>query len=318
MRDTLRPDPLPALRSKRLCIDLGRGDYLLALLDQVKARPPLGLAIVLHGLSGCSEGPGLLRLAHVLLDAGFHVFRLNLRGAGAGRNLARGHYAASCNRDLLPALAKARQLAGSLPAVGVGLSLGGTMLLNALTKSETSDQPLLDGLVCISSPLDLALSADAINAWRNRSYQRWLLNRLRQQCLADPYGVSDMERQWLEGPGQVRTIRQFDSIIVAPRWGFDSVETYYHIASPLDRIQQGALSCPTLLLHASDDPWVPVGPTQSLYDLRRQDLQVQITRGGGHNGFHGSWPSRTEACPGSWGDLYASRWLARLVRSLNL
>jgi alpha-beta hydrolase superfamily lysophospholipase len=66
------------------------------------------------------------------------VLRLNMRGAGAGRSLASGTDGALCNRDLLPALQQARQLADqlaagnrSLPVFGVGLSLGGTMLLNA-------------------------------------------------------------------------------------------------------------------------------------------------------------------------------------------
>ena len=72
---------------------------------------------------------------------------------GAGAPLASGTYAALCNRDLRPALRVARQLADlltagnpSLPLFGEGLSLGGTMLLNAQL-----EQPMLDGLVCVSS-----------------------------------------------------------------------------------------------------------------------------------------------------------------------
>jgi len=100
-----------------------------------------------------------------------------MRGAGAGRSLASGTDAALCNRDLLPALQQARQLADqlaagnrSLPVFGVGLSLGGTMLLNAQL-----EQPLLDGLVCISSPLDLIQCADQFDRPRNRLYRVWVL-----------------------------------------------------------------------------------------------------------------------------------------------
>ena len=94
------------------------------------------------------------------------------------------------NRDLLPALQQARQLAvqleagnPSMPLFGVGLSLGGTMLLNAQL-----EQPLLDGLVCISSPLDLVQCADQFDRPRNRLYRRWVLRRLRQLTLEDLQG----------------------------------------------------------------------------------------------------------------------------------
>ena len=43
------------------------------------------------------------------------------------------------------------------PIYGVGLSLGGTILLNAcLDYDENKGEKLLDGLACVSSPLDLS------------------------------------------------------------------------------------------------------------------------------------------------------------------
>jgi predicted alpha/beta-fold hydrolase len=248
-----------------------------------------------------------------LQAAGLAVWRLNLRGAGPGRSLAPGTYAARCDSDLLPVLRRAREQAGGLPLLGVGISLGGTMLLNA----ALAEPGVLDGLVCTSSPLDLAACSRQIERPRNRIYQRWLLRRLRDQTLADPFGVSSAERHALQGPNRPRTIRAFDAAITAPRWGYGSVEHYYREASPLPRLlaargegarTQAALP-PTLVLQALDDPWVPASGAQALAAEPPPGVEVLLTARGGHNGFHGVG----DAPLSCWGDQLTVQWLERLL-----
>ncbi len=346
LRDTLRPQRLQVDRSTAITIELGSGAALLARFTCPQELPVAGLVVVVHGLGGCSEGLGIRRLAHHLGSAGFAVLRLNMRGAGAGRSLASGTYAARCNSDLLPALSRARQLADQLagagdsptrpmPLYGVGLSLGGTMLLNGLLErpglelglqespapelegplSSAPDQPLLDGLVCVSSPLDLFGCAVQFDRPRNRLYRRWVLKRLRQLTLADPRGVSPQERSLLSGPRRVRSLQAFDAGITAPRWGYGSMAAYYAAASPLQRLQAamagGAAMPPILLIHAADDPWVPVAATEQLAAATLQHgcpwLETLITAHGGHNGFHGCDDDRRT----SWADRQTAAWLSR-------
>jgi predicted alpha/beta-fold hydrolase len=349
LRDTLRPVALPAEQGQKIEFPLRGGDRLLGLLDiPLAGRRPQALVVLLHGLGGSSEREGLRRMALTLQAAQLAVLRLNLRGADPGRQLAPGTYAANCNADLLPVLAQARQLAkqldvsaAALPLLGVGISLGGTMLLNACLAGAE-----LDALVCTSSPLDLADCSAQIELPRNRIYQRWLLKRLIAQTLADPFGISPAERQALCGPRPPLTIRSFDAAITAPRWGYGSVEHYYAAASPLAQLQAGAPLPPTLLLHALDDPWVPVTAALSLapvlfpalntpggaaapnHGAQSSRLQLLITRHGGHNGFHGQGDGKyeiypdgpggdsnshqkptAEQSPGCWGDRLTARWL---------
>ena len=311
LRDTLRPQRFPPDRAEPLTIPLGDGGKLLALLDRPAAPAPL--VLVLHGLGGSSDGPGPRRLALALAADGFSVLRLNLRGAGPGRPLARGTYCACCSDDLRPAVALARELAAGRPLYGAGLSLGGTVLLNGSMAGLA-----FDGLVCVSSPLDLAVCAVQFERRRNRVYQRWLMQRLREQTLADPGGLTPAERRALLGPERARTIRGFDAAITAPRWGFDSVAAYYAAASPLAPLAAGRPLPPTLLLHAADDPWVPVGPLRRLATASadgeaaapRPAPQVVITPRGGHNGFHA--PGDGPAACGA--DRLAAAWLGRLSR----
>ncbi len=339
LRDTLRAPKPHTETAPTFVFDLPAGDRLLARLDVPGLAPPQGLVVVVHGLGGGSDDEGQRRLARALCRRGFAVLRLNLRGAGPGRPLAVGTYAASCTPDLHPVLRECRRLAwelapgeGGLPLGAVGLSLGGTALLNALLDSHSEGgPPLVDGLVCISSPLDLQRCTEAINRPRNRIYQSWLVRRLIQQTLADPQGLSERESQGLRGPDRPRTIRAFDDLITAPRWGFPGVLAYYQACSPLPRLRQilhrlshhgdtlPGLS-PLLLVQARDDPWVPVDSAlllaEEIETLRQRGREgggalpeVLITAHGGHNGFH----APGDSAEGCWSDRLASLWLGRLL-----
>jgi predicted alpha/beta-fold hydrolase len=343
LRDTLRPPPLPPERGLPLQLPVGplpaRGpagpgapeDRLLAFLDHpADGQEPRALVLLLHGLGGSSDREGLRRMGLALQAGGLAVLRLNLRGAGAGRTLAPGTYAARCSSDLLPVIEQARVLAVELgratasgrplPLLGAGISLGGTMLLNACLDGAGldgagGDGAVLDGLVCVSSPVDLAACSLCIERPRNRVYQNWLLQRLCRQTLEDPFGVTQPERQALAGDQPPRTIRAFDAAITAPRWGFPSVDHYYEAASPLPRLLEGASLPPTLLVHALDDPWVPVEATQCLAELHRPELPVVLTARGGHNGFHAWGDPRRAPAMACWADQLTLRWLLSLLSS---
>ncbi len=308
LRDTLRPLRFPLDQAERLTIPLADGGQLLGLLDRPAAEPA-ALVLVLHGLGGSSDGPGPRRLALALVAEGFAVLRLNLRGAGRGRPLAKGTYCACCSEDLRPAVALARRLAADRPLFGAGISLGGTVLLNGSLTGLA-----FDGLVCVSSPLELHACAVQFERRRNRVYQRWLMQRLREQTLADPGGLQEAERRALAGPARARTIRAFDAAITAPRWGFASVAAYYDAASPLAPLIAGQPLPPTLLLHAGDDPWVPVAPLRQLAAATSSGAvaapRIVITPHGGHNGFHA--PGDGPAC---WADRLAVSWLKRLSQA---
>ena len=310
LRDTLRKVDLPHDQGVPIEIPVpalpsgaAAAGALLGLFD-APVDDAKALVLLLHGLGGSSSREGLRRMGLALQRAGFAVLRLNLRGADPGRHLAGGTYAARCNSDLLPVIARARELAQGRPLLGAGISLGGTMLLNA----SLAVPGVLDGLFCASSPLDLAACSASIERPRNRIYQRWLLQRLVRQTLADPFGVSSQERIQLSGSRAPRTIRAFDSAVTAPRWGFADVEAYYREASPLQHLVPALDRMPpTMLLQALDDPWVPAGAAQSL-QARLPDhtaIRTLFTPRGGHNGFHGKG--------GCWGDQLAVAWLKSML-----
>jgi len=298
IRDTVHPDRLSADRGRPWTVSLPTGGSLLLLEDRPVKSQPRAWVLLVHGLGGSSGRPGVRRLALTLQEQGFGVWRLNLRGAGEGRGLATGTYAAACNCDLLPVLAAARLRAGGLPLLGAGLSLGGTVLLNALLEQLDG----LDALACVSSPLDLGACAQQIDAPRNRLYQRVLLRGLIRQTLAD------RQAQTFTVPlHTLRSIRQFDAAVTAPRWGHPTVDHYYLQASPLMALLNGACLPPTLLVHALDDPWVPASSVLTLQTLAPPWLDLCLPSQGGHNGFHavdrGVRRGKT-----SWADRWVAGW----------
>ncbi|MEB3105730.1 MAG: alpha/beta fold hydrolase [Cyanobacteriota bacterium] len=305
LRDTVRPLGLGPDGGQPLALALPGDEQLLVLREPPSAGPARGLVVLVHGLGGSAGSGGVRRLARWLQTAGFEVWRLNLRGAGGGRPLAAGTYAAACNRDLLPILAAARRIGKGLPLLGAGLSLGGAVLLNAALAEPTA----LDALATVSSPLDLDACSRQIDAPGNRLYQRWLLRGLFRQTLADPFGLAEAERQQLTGSRRPRSLRDFDAAITAPRWGYSGVREYYQKASALQPLLANRLGLPLLLLQAQDDPWVPAAAAQALRAASLPDLELLLPPHGGHNGFHFSGDS-TEA---SWADRQVATWLMRQV-----
>ncbi len=325
VRDSIHPPSLPPDRGQWATIVLAGANRLLARVDG--AAEPLGWVVLVHGLGGASDGPGLRRLALVLQEHGLAVVRLNLRGAGAGRPLAHGSYAARCDQDVLAALAWARLQAGSLPLFGVGLSLGGTVLLNALLTALHQNPALgspLHGLACVSSPLDLEACLGQMERPRNGLYQRWLLRRLVDEVSQDPGGLAVGEQQALGRALRLGSIRAFDAGITAPRWGYPSVGAYYAAASPLQTLlalgadASRAPLPPVLLLQAADDPWVPPQALEALAApgaggaIDSQGLgrfpSLLLSPAGGHNGFHGQGDRRYRH-QGTWADRAIATWL---------
>ncbi|MBW3042359.1 alpha/beta fold hydrolase [Prochlorococcus marinus] len=329
LRDTFASDELPDAYSSEIRIKVpplktrkAGGGFLVAYLDKPSSVSSInGLVLLLHGLGGSTRRRGLTRMASALVQSNFAVLKLNLRGSDPCRDFVDGTYAAECNSDLIPVLRRAREISYQLtedyqsskniPVFGAGISLGGTILLNACM----CDESLLDGLVCISSPLDLNECSSSIERPRNFIYQKWLLNRLIRQTLEDPFGVEEREKNALlinrkDKERKINDIRSFDNFITAPRWGYKDVGEYYAKASPFFSLIENKKSLPkTLFIQSKDDPWVPFLAAEKLmekmkFSNNQMANQFIFTEKGGHNGFHG--------VKGCWGDQVVSKWLLSL------
>ena len=270
---------------QRLALDLadGSGDRLLARLHAGDAAAGRPLVVLVHGLTGCEDSTYIRASARTLLERGHPVLRLNLRGAGPGRPLARGGYSAGKSDDLRDALTALGAFSNRLLSSGlllVGYSLGGNMLLKFLAEYG-GDFPIR-AAASVSAPIDLKATQVRIMAPRNRIYHAYLLSRMKQEALATPGGLSD---QWLQAVRSARSVYDFDDRVVGPRNGFDGADHYYAESSGLRYLE--GIDTPTLLIHARDDPWIPAKAYTGFDWTQNRRLVPALPTSGGHVGFHG-------------------------------
>jgi len=279
----VRPSPsVEGFSCERLKLPLadGSGDALSGLLQRPQREAAQPLVVLIHGLSGSEESAYMLTSAVHWLGRGHPVLRLNLRGAGPSRPLCRLQYHAGRCGDLRDGL---RSLPSELLDRGVvlvGYSLGANMLLKFM--AEHAPELPVRAAIAVSAPIDLSAASRRFLDPRNALYHWNLLRNMKRESLGSGAHVSPAERAAILS---VTSIYEFDDRFVGPRNGYAGAEEYY-----ADNAAQGYLDrirIPTLVIQASDDPWIPSGAYHCAPWEAHPDLTLLMSDGGGHVGFHG-------------------------------
>jgi len=130
--------------------------------------------------------------------------------------------------------------------------------------------------------LDRPISGLAIDSRRATIYRRHVLSGLN-----DIYAQVASRRPVPTPLAQVlaaRTIREWDSLTVVPRHGFDDVDHYYSSMSVGPRLAE--LAVPARIVHSTHDPMVPGWTYQDhLARAAGSRLVVEQLDRGGHVGF---------------------------------
>jgi predicted alpha/beta-fold hydrolase len=277
------PSSLAPGTSERLRFALADGDTMLAMLDR-PATPQAGkpLVLLIHGVPGSETSPYMVRMSGYLLDRGYPVLRLNMRGAGPSRATCGGQYSAASSRDLA-------ELIGLLPpdltAAGiaaVGYSVGGAILLKYL--GEEGSRTKLCAAASISAPIDLLGTCLSLLRLRNFLYHRHVFGAVKREALADGAMLTPIERRNI---AEARTLHEYDDRFTGPRNGFAGAEDYYFQCSAVNFLPD--IRIPTLVLASLDDPWVPGGAYSGHHWGSNKSLSLRpvLTPRGGHVGFHG-------------------------------
>jgi len=282
MRHFLRRDAPPPPPSREILLGLDDGDRLLAAF-----HPPTGMSrgcvIAVHGLNGCMDAQHIWWLVPQVLAAGYSVLRINMRGAGPARKLARGTYNAGAGADLIPFIDAAATLDPGAPLFMMAHSLGGTAALN-MALAFPDQAARLAGLVTIGTPLDMTATARQFSSRRNLLYVRYMLAGLKDIAATAP----GLDRHYRDAAAAAQSLYEFDDLVTAPLAGYADSAAYYAATSVHRRMND--LAMPTLVIQGSNDPWVPVAPCLALPPPPRPGAgtAIVVTKGGGHVGFHDS------------------------------
>lgn len=263
---------------RRERIETPDGDFLD--LDWCRGGAPR-LAVLSHGLEGDTGRPYVRGMARALSRFGWDVLAWNYRGCSGepNRRVFFYHSGATADLDVVVrhALATGRYAAAAL----VGFSLGGNLTLKYVGERGGGLDPRLRAAVALSVPCDLAAGADHLarpaNAVYMRRFLRALAAKVRAKAERFPGEVD------VAGLAGLRTFHDFDGCYTAPLHGFRDAHDYWRRCS--SKAFLGGIRIPTLLVNASDDPFLP--PACYPVDEARGHpyLRLEVPAHGGHLGF---------------------------------
>jgi predicted alpha/beta-fold hydrolase len=225
--------------------------------------------IMIHGLGGSHNSSYMIRISFKLYQAGYRVVRVNLRGCGSGRGLARLPYHGGISGDIIKIIHTLKQETPSSSFIVIGFSLGGNIALKLAGELAEAGNSLLQHTIAVCPPVDLAQTVKALSLPANRFYHRYYLNKLRQQ-----------RPNWFEAC-KIVSLYDFDNRITAPHWGFQNAWDYYEQCSSLLFLPRIQHSCH--LLFAADDPFIDYRPALELSLL--PSVKIWLCQYGGHMGF---------------------------------
>ncbi len=241
-----------------------------------KSRPAL---VLIHGLGGWDSATYGLATGALAWSRGWHVVRMNMRGAGDGMGFSAVLYNAGLDSDLVAVLDALADLTPRLAVVG--FSLGANLVLLALGRSGDQLPAGLVGVVGVSPPLDLDACATALDAPGNVLYQLYFMRNLRRAYRERQAARPDLYEAGREQG--LTSVRGYDEAITAPYGGYRDAADYYARSSAGPHL--GAIGRPALILMAQDDPMIPAASV-SRWPLPASGLLTrEMLKTGGHVGF---------------------------------
>lgn len=288
----------PRLPISSECLATPDGDTLETHI--LPAAPGAPRVLLLHGLEGSVRSHYVGGVFAQARERGWGAVLLVHRGCGSAPNTARRFYHSGETTDAQLAFEHFRARWPANPWFVIGISLGGNVLLKWLGELGQDLDVRIRGAAAISVPFDLEAGARHISKGFARVYDRAFLRTLRRKALAKLVRYPDLfDRAKLE---RARSVYDFDDAVTAPVHGFADAPDYYAKSSSLRFLSR--IEVPTLLLSASDDPFLPASVLDRVRDVAapNPNLLLEFRAHGGHVGFiAGARP---------WTPFYYAEWRA--------
>ncbi len=270
-----------------------------------KKRP---LLVLFHGLEGSSDSHYAQAFADWAHEHDVQLAIPHFRGCSGQINLSPRAYHSGDHEEIDWVLKRLRQVHKAQQGewlLAVGVSLGGNALMRWAAEQGHEATKTADAIASICSPLDLAMSGDAIGKGLNRYiYTPMFLKSMKPKALA----------KWAQFPGlfdkdamlNAKDLYEFDNVFTAPLHGFKNTLDYWAKASAKPLMK--AIHLPALALNAQNDPFVPASSLPQHKDVSRSVTLWQPEQGG-HVGFAaGPWPGHVRQMPNKVGE-----WLMKRV-----
>lgn len=298
---------VPAGKAPPTCsqwLTLDDGDQMRLDFSLVSQGKPI-LAVLFHGLCGCSESSYMIRLARKLHAQGISVVRVNHRGATpALLPYAKGIYHAGKSADVIAVLHHLQHQYADYMIVPIGFSISGNMLLKALGEMGECGIASLSQAYAVCPAVDLTSSAQRLQAPENAVFQRYFVGKIKKMI----YQRYDHHPDLGDSPrvDNIKTLYDLDHVYAAKEAGHHHVDDYYRYESSLPLLSK--IKVPTTILADLDDPFIA---NDSLKSIECPFINTHLTEGGGHMGYLGSAQGLY------WYHFWMDDYLVRSLTTLN-
>lgn len=268
-----------ARAARQHVLDCGDGIRLMGLhSSQPEGIAAKGLAVLIHGWEGSHDSVYLFSLACTLFDAGYNVFRLNLRDHGGTHALNEELFHSARIQEVLGAVKAVERLDPARPLFVVGFSLGGNFALRVgLRGAELGVHPDLAIGICpaINPGATLKALDQGPRLFHKYFIEKWR-RTLRAKAAAWPqrYDFSDI---WA-----LTNFVEITARFVERYTEYGALEKYL-AAYTLTPELLTASKAPLAIITAQDDPVVPFADFHGLQD--QPGLRFLAPKYGGHCGF---------------------------------
>lgn len=267
--------------STDVLVDCGDGIRLHGYFSprsRAEARPPRGLALLIHGWEGSSDSLYQLSTAHYLREHGFDVFRLNLRDHGPSHHLNPELFHSNRIDEVVAAVASVGSMFPDVPLLLGGFSLGGNFALRVGVRAPAAGIDLRQ-IVAVCPVLEPAHTLQALESgwapYRTYFIRKWRRSLLRKaQCFPELYDFSQID--------ELKTLTAMTEFFVERYSGFADLDSYL-TGYALTGDVLASLQVPSHLITSRDDPVIPSSDIERL--ARPDALTITVTERGGHCGF---------------------------------
>ncbi|KAG2433531.1 hypothetical protein HYH02_012649 [Chlamydomonas schloesseri] len=259
------------------------------------------ILLVCHGINGGSHEGYAKWVCAAAVARGWRAVVLNYRGCNGLPFTAPRGYAATLSHDVYTAVYSVRARFPGAPLFAVGYSLGGLKLTKYLGEADAGlhvpppGAPRLfagsglEAAAVVSSPVSLWHSSAnlADRSSVNFMYNLAVAYKLREHLAHHKEQIQALTRFDVDSALAAWTVGEIEDRGLPASFGFSSRQHYYEVAGSLDYIP--AITTPTLILLAEDDPFLGVIPDAEC--SRNPNTLLAVTRRGGHVAFlQGAWP----------------------------
>lgn len=237
--------------------------------------------IVLHGLEGNSERHYSKGIVKHFVAHGWDAIAWNARSCSGEMNRRPRMYHHADIADMETTIANVLGKKSYAHIALVGVSMGGAIILNYLSKTLQPIPSQVKAAVAISAPVDVGGSARELEKEGNGFYLNRFLKKLKRKIehkskmFPELINASNLEI--------IDSFFEFDDTFTAPLHGFANADDFYKNASSKSSLNR--IKHPTLVLTAKNDPFMPASCYPYDEASGSKYVYLETPKYGGHVGF---------------------------------